>query len=54
MKKIIKKGVVVFLVFIWALSGCLIDSQNWTLFFSINMISIGLLFFIAFLDGYVY
>lgn len=54
MQKIIKKSIVVFLLFIWALSGSLIDSQDWILFFSINIISMGLLLFIAYLEGYTY
>lgn len=53
-RKIIKKCIVGFLIFVWALSGSLVDSQDWILFFSIHIVSMGILLFIAYLDGYMY
>lgn len=54
MREKVKNGIVVILIFIWMLSGSLIDSNDGGLFFAINMLSICALFFIAYLDGYVY
>lgn len=53
-RKIIKKCISVFLIFIWALSGSLVDSSDWILFFFIHIVSMGILLFIAYLDGYMY
>lgn len=53
-QKIIKKCIVVFLIFVLFLSGSLVDSQDWILFFSIYIASMGILLFIAYLDGYMY
>lgn len=53
-RKIIKKCIVISLIFILFLSGSLIDSQDWILFFSIYIVSMGILLFIAYLDGYMY
>lgn len=54
MREKIKSIIIVTLLFIWMLSGSLIDSRNGILFFSVNMFSMGTLLVIAYLDGYMY
>ena len=54
MKKVLRNVFAFIMGIIFLLSGSMLDSQNWFLFLTICMVSLGVLLYRAYQDGWTY
>lgn len=54
MRNVLRKVFAFIMGIIFLMSGSMLDSQNWLLFLTICMVSLGVLIYMAYQDGWTY